>query len=210
MDPADIRRAAAAAALDSLRRRWILRTSEDLHQQPSASPSTPAPPRIAEPAEPAAIVRRSLSFSRPARTPAPSSAVPATAERAASSEAPPPPSSSSAVARPSLLSPALTPATVARRDERESTTALRVARRDERESGTASRDAPTIGSADDRAALNAALRPRRPELARRDAQLAQRDAELAQRDAPVQAPARKRAHVRSIKLSPEHPSIYYL
>jgi len=142
-----------------------------------------------------------------------------TAERAASSEAPPPPSSSSAVARPSLpspavlrpavlspvavLSPALTPATVARRDERESTTALRAARRDERESGTASRDAPTIGSADDRAALNAALRPRRPELA-------QRDAQLAQRDAPAQAPARKRAHVRSIKLSPEHPSIYYL
>jgi hypothetical protein len=135
------------------------------------------------------------------------------AERAASSEAPPPPSSSSAVARPSLpspavlrpavLSPALTPATVARRDERESATALRAARRDERESGTASRDAPTIGSADDRAALNAALRPRRPELA-------QRDAQLAQRDAPAQAPARKRAHVRSIKLSPEHPSIYYL
>ena len=63
--------------------------------------------------------------------------------------------------------------------------------------------ANATNSASDRAALNAALRPRRPELA-------QRDAQLAQRDAPAQAPARKRAHVRSIKLSPEHPSIYYL
>ena len=124
------------------------------------------------------------------------------AEIAVSSEALPPPSSTSAVARPSLpspavlspavLSPALTPATEARRDERESVTSLRAA--------------PTIGGADDRAAL----RPRRPKLAQRDTEFAQRDAELAQRDAPAQRPTQKRAPVRSIKLSPEHPSIYYL
>jgi hypothetical protein len=125
------------------------------------------------------------------------------AERAASSEAPPPPSSSSAVARPSLPSPAvLRPAVLSPVTNPVANPVTNPVTNPVLSPAVLS-PAPTIGSANDRAALNAALRPRRPELARRDAQ-------LAQRDAPAQAPARKRAHVRSIKLSPEHPSIYYL